>query len=71
MLRPVADLELRLLESMPREQLLAILSGRPDLLPPQMDAGWLSRQPTASLHMLVLAAKLIEVAWRLDRRTAG
>jgi hypothetical protein len=68
MLTSVADLELRLLESMTRGELLALLSRQPDLLPLEMSGDWLSRQPTSSLHMLVLAAKLIEVAWRTDRR---
>ena len=68
----VADLELRSLESMTRAELLALLGGRPELLlPPALSGDWLSRQPTPSLHMLAVAAKLIEVVWRMDRRVAA
>jgi hypothetical protein len=70
-LTSVADLELRSLESMTRAELLALLGGRPDLLPPALSGDWLSRQPTPSLHMLAVAAKLIEVAWHMDRQAAG
>jgi hypothetical protein len=71
MLTSVASLELRALESMTREELLALLGGRPDLLPPALSGGRLSRQPTPSLHMLAVAAKLIDVVWRMDRRVAA
>jgi hypothetical protein len=70
-LASVADLELRSLESMTRAELLAILDGRPELFSPALSGEWLSRQPTPSLHMLAVAAKLIEVVWRMDRRVAA
>jgi hypothetical protein len=71
MLNSVAELELPSLESMTRAELLRLLGGRPDLLPPALSGAWLSRQPTPSLHMLAVAAKLIDVVCRMDRRAAA
>jgi hypothetical protein len=71
MLTSVADLEFRLLESMSREQMLAVLSQRQDLLPPAMSADWLSRQSMSALRMLLLAAKLLDAVRQMDRRAAS
>jgi hypothetical protein len=66
----VADLEMRSLASMTREEQLALLGERPDLLPPALSRDCLSRQPTPGLQMLAVAATLIHVVWRMDRRAA-
>lgn len=66
MVTSVILLEMPLLESLSREQLLGLLSERRALLPPSMGLRWLVRQSTCNLRMLLLAAKLIDAAWHLD-----
>jgi hypothetical protein len=65
MIASLTEIELDLLDSTSREQVLAQLQDRRGCLPLGMTDEWLAQQSTSRLRLLVLAAKLIDVVWRV------
>ncbi|HEV3261251.1 MAG TPA: hypothetical protein VG013_30640 [Gemmataceae bacterium] len=71
MIAQLAEIELHLLDSMSREQVLAMLLQRNACIPVEMSEEWLSLQCTDRLRLLLLAAKLIEVVGHPERCLAA
>jgi hypothetical protein len=61
MISALTELELRLLDRMDREQLIAALGRARHWLLVEISDEWLSEQSTERLRILLLAAKLLRV----------